>query len=108
MNAFGCGYESCRRLGELAYSGVHSLTQALREMVAPHTFFEALGVRYAGPIDGHDIEHMEQAFTHAAEWDGPIVVHVLTQKGRGYAPAEEDEVQRLHDVKASRPPSRCT
>src|ERR1700757_2437116 len=86
-------------LGGLAYSGVHSLTSALREMVAPHTFFEALGVRYAGPIDGHDIDHMEQAFTHAAEWDGPIVVHVLTQKGRGYAPAEEDDVQRLHDVK---------
>jgi 1-deoxy-D-xylulose-5-phosphate synthase len=72
-------------------------------MVAPHTFFEALGVRYAGPIDGHDIEHMEQAFTHAAEWDGPIVVHVLTQKGRGYAPAEQDDIQRLHDVKATSP-----
>ncbi len=42
---------------------------------------------------------MEQALAHAAEWDGPIVVHVLTQKGRGYAPAEEDEVQRLHDFK---------
>ena len=52
--------------GRLAYSSVHSLTSALREMVAPHTFFEALGVRYAGPIDGHDIEHMEQAFAHAA------------------------------------------
>ena len=90
-------------LGELAYSGVHSVTSALRDMVAPHTFFEALGVRYAGPIDGHDIEHMEQAFTHAAEWDGPIVVHVLTQKGRGYAPAEEDDIQRLHDVKATKP-----
>jgi 1-deoxy-D-xylulose-5-phosphate synthase len=89
--------------GELAYSSVHSVTSALREMVAPHTFFEALGVRYAGPIDGHDIEHMEQAFTHAAAWDGPIVVHVLTQKGRGYGPAEEDDVQRLHDVKATRP-----
>ncbi len=86
--------------GPLAYSSVHSLTSALREMVAPHTFFEALGVRYAGPIDGHDIEHMEQAFAHAAEWGGPIVVHVLTQKGRGYAPAEEDDVQRLHDYKA--------
>ncbi|HVB91136.1 MAG TPA: 1-deoxy-D-xylulose-5-phosphate synthase [Acidimicrobiales bacterium] len=86
--------------GPLAYSSVHSVTSALREMVAPHTFFEALGVRYAGPIDGHDIELMEQAFAHAAAWDGPIVVHVLTQKGRGYAPAEEDDVQRLHDVKA--------
>jgi 1-deoxy-D-xylulose-5-phosphate synthase len=86
--------------GSLAYSSVHSLTSALREMVAPHTFFEALGVRYAGPIDGHDVEHMEQAFAHAAEWGGPIVVHVLTQKGRGYAPAEEDDIQRLHDYKA--------
>jgi len=88
-------------VGDLAYSGVHGLTTALREVVSPHTFFEALGVRYAGPIDGHDIAQTEQALQHAAEWDGPIVVHVLTQKGRGYAPAEEDEVQCLHDVKAT-------
>jgi 1-deoxy-D-xylulose-5-phosphate synthase len=86
-------------VGELAYSGVHGLTSALREVVTPHTFFEALGIRYAGPIDGHDIAGVEQALTHAAGWPGPIVVHVLTQKGRGYAPAEEDDVQRLHDVK---------
>ncbi|HUA94230.1 MAG TPA: 1-deoxy-D-xylulose-5-phosphate synthase N-terminal domain-containing protein, partial [Acidimicrobiales bacterium] len=89
-------------VGDLAATGVLGLTTALREIVAPHVFFEALGVRYAGPIDGHDMPQMEQAFTNAAEWDGPIVVHVLTQKGRGYAPAEDDEVQRLHDVKASR------
>jgi 1-deoxy-D-xylulose-5-phosphate synthase len=90
-------------VGELAYSGVHGLTSALREVVTPHTFFEALGIRYAGPIDGHDIAGVEQALTNAAEWDGPIVVHVLTQKGRGYAPAEEDDVQRLHDVKVQAP-----
>jgi 1-deoxy-D-xylulose-5-phosphate synthase len=94
--------KSIPALGEMAATGVHGLTSALREIVAPHVFFEALGVRYAGPIDGHDIAQMEQAFANAAAWDGPIVVHVLTQKGRGYAPAEEDEVQRLHDVKATR------
>jgi 1-deoxy-D-xylulose-5-phosphate synthase len=88
-------------VGELAYSGVHGLTSALREVVTPHTFFEALGIRYAGPIDGHDVAGVEQALAHAAEWPGPIVVHVLTQKGRGYAPAEEDDVQRLHDVKVT-------
>ena len=88
--------------GPLAITGVHSVASALREMVAPHTFFEALGVRYAGPIDGHDVDVMEQAFAHAAEWDGPIVVHVLTQKGRGYGPAEQDDIQRLHDVKATK------
>jgi len=86
-------------LGGLAYSGVHGLAIAVREVVTPHRFFEALGVRYAGPIDGHDIAGMEQALTHAAAWDGPIVVHVLTQKGCGYGPAEEDEMQRLHDFK---------
>jgi len=88
--------------GPLAVTGVHSVTTALRELVTPHTFFEALGVRYAGPIDGHDVELMEQAFAHAAAWDGPIVVHVLTQKGRGYGPAEQDDVQRLHDVKGTK------
>jgi 1-deoxy-D-xylulose-5-phosphate synthase len=91
-------------VGDLAYSGVHGLTSALREVVTPHTFFEALGIRYAGPIDGHDITGVEQALANASEWPGPIVVHVMTQKGRGYAPAEEDDVQRLHDVKVSVPP----
>ncbi len=91
-------------LGGFAYSGVHGLTSAVREIVTPHWFFEALGVRYAGPIDGHDVIGMQHAIANAAEWDGPILVHVLTQKGRGYAPAEEDEVQRLHDFKVQ--PSR--
>jgi 1-deoxy-D-xylulose-5-phosphate synthase len=91
-------------VGDLAYSGVHGLTSALREVVTPHTFFEALGIRYAGPIDGHDIAGVEQALANASEWPGPIVVHVMTKKGRGYAPAEEDDIQRLHDVKVSVPP----
>ena len=90
-------------VGELAYSGIHGLTSALREVVTPHTFFEALGIRYVGPIDGHDIAGVEQALANAADWEGPIVVHVLTQKGRGYAPAEEDDIQRLHDVKIKVP-----
>ena len=96
------GKEMLRRLpgiGGLLYSSVHGLTSAVREIVTPHRFFEALGIRYAGPIDGHDIAGMEQAFARAAEWEGPMLVHVLTRKGRGYAPAEEDEVQRLHDFK---------
>jgi 1-deoxy-D-xylulose-5-phosphate synthase len=88
-------------VGEFAYVGVHGVTSVLREIVTPHTFFEALGVRYVGPIDGHDIALLEQSLRNAAEWDGPIVVHVLTEKGRGYAPAEQDEVQRLHDFRVS-------
>ncbi|MHB1710440.1 MAG: 1-deoxy-D-xylulose-5-phosphate synthase [Acidimicrobiales bacterium] len=86
-------------VGELAYSGVHGLTSAVREVVTPHRFFEALGIRYAGPIDGHNIVEVEHALANATGWDGPILVHVQTQKGRGYAPAEEDDIQRLHDFK---------
>ncbi|MEA2704532.1 MAG: 1-deoxy-D-xylulose-5-phosphate synthase [Actinomycetota bacterium] len=63
-------------------------------------FFEALGVRYMGPIDGHDVPAMEAALGEAALHDGPVLVHVLTQKGRGYRPAEEDEEKRWHDVSA--------
>jgi len=86
------------RVGQAAYIGLHGVTSVAREMVTPHTFFENLGVRYVGPIDGHNIEAMENAFRSAAEWDGPIVVHVLTQKGRGYAPAVSDDL-KMHDYK---------
>jgi 1-deoxy-D-xylulose-5-phosphate synthase len=88
----------------LAQSGWSGLRVAVRELFGPNVFFDALGVRYTGPIDGHDIAGLERALAGAAEYDGPIVVHVLTHKGRGYPPAEEDVVQRLHDFKVSAPP----
>jgi 1-deoxy-D-xylulose-5-phosphate synthase len=76
---------------------------AMREMFEPPAFFETLGVRYTGPFDGHDIEGMEKALRHASEFDGPIVVHVVTEKGRGYAPAENDPIKRLHDIGQPKP-----
>jgi 1-deoxy-D-xylulose-5-phosphate synthase len=85
-------------VGELAYSSLQGLKAAVRELVEPTVFFEALGVRYTGPIDGHDIEGVEAALRNAAEYDGPIVVHVLTQKGKGYSPAEDDDEKCLHDA----------
>jgi 1-deoxy-D-xylulose-5-phosphate synthase len=87
-------------VGQLAGHSLRSLTAALRELVEPHVFFEALGIRYTGPIDGHDVGVVEQALERAASYPGPIVLHVLTRKGKGYAPAEADEVQCLHDLKA--------
>ena len=68
--------------------GLDATMAALREYFEPRAFFEDLGVNYTGPFDGHDIEGLERALRHAAEEDGPIVVHVVTEKGRGYAPAE--------------------
>ena len=85
-------------LGGFADRYLQSVKAGFREALEPPAFFECLGVRYTGPIDGHDVEGMEQAFTHAATYDGPIVVHVRTQKGRGYPPAEDDDEKNLHDV----------
>jgi 1-deoxy-D-xylulose-5-phosphate synthase len=86
------------RVGGIAYTSLQGVYSAIREVLEPPAFFESLGVRYVGPIDGHDIEGMEQALTQAAEFDGPIVIHMLTQKGRGYAPAEDDDEKCLHDA----------
>ncbi len=93
--------ESLRKIpgiGRLAYLGVHGFTSVVREMVTPQTFFENLGIRYVGPIDGHDIAALEVALVNAANWNGPILVHVLTEKGKGYAPAVGDSL-KLHDYK---------
>jgi 1-deoxy-D-xylulose-5-phosphate synthase len=86
------------KVGKAAYLGIDGLTSVVREMVTPHTFFENLGVRYIGPIDGHDIESIESTLTSAALWDGPILVHVLTTKGLGYEPAIDDDM-KMHDYK---------
>ena len=85
-------------VGNLAYSSLQGLYSAVREVIEPPAFFEALGVRYVGPIEGHDVAGMEVALVQAAEFDGPIVVHMVTRKGRGYAPAEDDDERCLHDA----------
>ncbi|HEX2065041.1 MAG TPA: 1-deoxy-D-xylulose-5-phosphate synthase [Acidimicrobiales bacterium] len=90
-------------VGELAYSSLRGVKAAVREVLEPTVFFEALGVRYTGPIDGHDVAGMEHALRNAAEFPGPIVVHVLTEKGRGYQPAEGDDEKRLHDAPCFNP-----
>jgi len=88
--------------------GMAGALAGMREMFEPPIFFETLGVRYTGPFDGHDIEGLERALGHAAEYDGPIVVHILTQKGRGHPPAEEDEVKCLHDMGGEAQPGTYT
>jgi len=87
-------------VGPQAEKSVDAFKAAVREFLQPPSFFEALGVRYVGPFDGHDIEEMERAFHNALELsaDGPILVHIVTQKGRGYLPAEDDDEKHLHDA----------
>ncbi|MDQ3305570.1 MAG: 1-deoxy-D-xylulose-5-phosphate synthase [Actinomycetota bacterium] len=92
-------------VGEHLEKGVEGAKAAVREIFEPTAFFEPLGVRYAGPIDGHDIEGVESALRQAAEFEGPIVVHLITQKGRGYKLAEDDPVKCLHDMSECKPGS---
>lgn len=87
-------------VGQLAGQSLKNFTSALRELIEPHVFFETLGIRYTGPIDGHDVGAVEAALRNAATWQGPIVLHVLTRKGKGFGPAEADDIQCLHDYKA--------
>ena len=92
-------------IGKQAEQAAEAFKAAVREFLQPPSFFEALGVRYIGPIDGHDIGELEHAFRSAIERGdtGPIVVHVLTQKGRGYSFAEDDDEKHLHDTPTFNP-----
>ena len=85
-------------VGHAAERGMEAFKAAVREYVQPPAFFEALGCRYMGPIDGHDIPALEEAMRNCMQFDGPVVLHVLTQKGRGYLPAEDDDEKHLHDA----------
>lgn len=92
-------------VGDRLEKGLEGAKAALREIFEPPAFFEMLGVRYVGPFDGHNIAEMEFALRQATEHDGPIVLHVVTQKGRGYPPAEDDPIKCLHDTSELKPGS---
>jgi 1-deoxy-D-xylulose-5-phosphate synthase len=85
-------------LGAYLEKGVDGAKAAIREMFEPPAFFEQLGVKYLGPYDGHDVGSLEEVFRAAREVEGPVVVHCMTQKGRGYAPAENDSIKNMHDT----------
>jgi 1-deoxy-D-xylulose-5-phosphate synthase len=92
-------------LGERLERSINATKWAIRHMWEPPAYFEHLGLRYMGPFDGHDTEVLEKALTNAAQFRGPVVVHVLTQKGRGYAPAENDPIKNMHDMSELKPGS---
>ncbi len=77
---------------------LHGVKKGIKDVVAPQGMFEDLGIKYLGPIDGHDVGELEAALRAARGFPGPVIVHAITQKGRGYAPAENDEADRFHGV----------
>jgi 1-deoxy-D-xylulose-5-phosphate synthase len=85
-------------VGQPIYETLHGVKKGIKDIVAPQGMFEDLGLKYFGPVDGHNIEALESAFTHAKNFRAPIIVHVITEKGRGYAPAINDEAEKFHAV----------
>ncbi|MGW1885049.1 1-deoxy-D-xylulose-5-phosphate synthase [Streptomyces sp. NPDC001970] len=85
-------------VGRPLYESLHGAKKGFKDAFAPQGMFEDLGLKYVGPIDGHDIAAVESALRRAKRFHGPVLVHCLTQKGRGYQPALEDEADRFHSV----------
>ena len=83
---------------DFTYQTVIHGKRALKGLIGPHGMFEDLGLKYLGPVDGHDIAQLEAALNHARGYGAPVIVHVLTEKGRGYQPAEQDTADRFHAV----------
>ena len=84
--------------GRFAYDALHGLKKGIKDVVAPQGMFEDLGLKYVGPVDGHDEPAVERALLRAKSFGGPVLVHVITEKGRGYTPAEQDVADRFHAV----------
>ncbi len=85
-------------VGTPIYGTLHGMKKGVKDIMAPQGMFEDLGLKYIGPVDGHDETELEHALNRAKEFDGPVIVHVITEKGRGYAPAEADDADRFHGV----------
>jgi 1-deoxy-D-xylulose-5-phosphate synthase len=85
-------------VGGPIYDTLHGMKKGIKDIIAPQGMFEDLGLKYIGPIDGHDIEAMEKALLKAKAFGAPVILHAITEKGRGYAPAIEDEAEKFHAV----------
>src|SRR6201997_2119316 len=83
-------------VGEIAYRFMHSVKAGIKDSLSPQLLFTDLGLKYVGPVDGHDERAVEVALRHARGFGRPVIVHVVTRKGMGYAPAEDDEAEQMH------------
>ncbi|MFC5267867.1 1-deoxy-D-xylulose-5-phosphate synthase [Kribbella qitaiheensis] len=95
-------------VGPPMYEVLHGVKKGLKDMLAPQGMFEDLGLKYVGPVDGHDRQAMEDALAKAKAFGGPVIVHAVTQKGFGYAAAEQDEEDNFHQVRPKNKPRGWT
>ena len=85
-------------VGHGIYEALHGMKKGIKDFVAPQGLFEDLGIKYLGPIDGHDFESLEHELENAKRFQGPVIVHAITEKGRGHLPALNDEAEKFHAV----------
>ncbi len=85
-------------IGTPIYETLHGVKKGIKDIVAPQGMFEDLGLKYMGPIDGHDISAMEKALQKAKVFGEPVLIHAITEKGRGHKPAMDDEAEKFHAV----------
>ena len=85
-------------VGRPMFGTLHGVKKGIKDVVAPQGMFEDLGIKYLGPVDGHDVDALERMLRSARDFGGPVIVHAITQKGHGYAPAETDERDHFHGV----------
>jgi len=85
-------------VGSPLFDALHGVKKGLKDIVAPQGMFEDLGLKYVGPVDGHDIDAVEHALRRARTYGGPVIVHVITHKGLGYPPAENDQTDHFHGI----------
>jgi 1-deoxy-D-xylulose-5-phosphate synthase len=95
-------------VGPPMYEVLHGVKKGLKDMLAPQGMFEDLGLKYVGPVDGHDRKAMEAALSSAKQFNGPVLVHAVTQKGFGYDVAEQDEEDNLHQIRPANKPRGWT
>ena len=92
------GVNNAPIFGKPTYDLLHGVKTGIKDVLAPQGMFSDLGIKYVGPINGHDEEDLERAFEAAKGFGGPVIVHCITQKGRGFSPAEDNEEDRFHAV----------
>jgi 1-deoxy-D-xylulose-5-phosphate synthase len=94
-------------LGPPLYETLHGIKKGLKDVLQPQVLFEDLGIKYLGPVDGHDEQLVEHMLRSARDFGGPVIVHVITRKGFGYLPAEQNEEDCLHQVPPSYSPGKA-
>ena len=90
-------------VGPPVYEALHGLKRGMKDLLAPQGLFEDLGLKYVGPVDGHDVAAVEYALALARGFNGPVIVHAVTRKGYGYPPAENDQADQMHQSRGFDP-----